>query len=225
MFSLAAKHLHTIEHDDIREPLAVAHAREPDVVVASYSGLFLLDAVSGVIQSQIQEGRFSYVHSNGEVFAALEHTTKTVYIYQWFGPSVQWRLHKEMNFNLPSMGCLSTALICDKWLYICPWDGQTIFKYGIRKAELKARYLCNHHDGAQLDYPRMCAVDRDGALLVVDEHYQRLQLLTPDGKWRAVELPGATNPVSVLVLNNSTMFVLDKAGKMNTRIIRYHIPP
>ena len=225
VFTLTGKLVNTISHDVIKEPLAVAQVREPDVVVASYTGLFLLDAVSGVKRSRLQEGRFCYVHTNGEIFAVLEHQTKTVYIYHWYGPSLQWNIHKEMNFNLPSMGCLSTLLLCDKWLYLCPWDGQTVYKYTLDGA-LKCRYLNQQQrDGGQLDYPRLCALDRERSLLVVDEHYQRLQLLSHDGRWAELELSGVSSPGAVLMLNNSTMFVLDKVGKFSTKVIRYHIPP
>ena len=82
VFTLTGNLLNTIAHDDIREPLAIAQVREHDVTVASYSGLFLLDAVSGVIQTSLHDGQFCYVHSNGEIFAALEHQTKSVYIWQ-----------------------------------------------------------------------------------------------------------------------------------------------
>ena len=94
----------------------------------------------------------------------------------------------------------------------CTWKGSSIDIYSL-DGEFKKSYGTYGSDVGQLNYPYICDEDDAGNILIADKKNNRLQVMTPQGRFCVVNLtPRMEGPIAAAFYQGSVYVASNDSG-------------
>ena len=178
-----------------REARALVQCAVDDVAIASRTGLFALNKVSGKL-TELLNGNFSDVCLFQGQLYALDNDRNQVSVL--VHRKRTWFSDKHIALERRHASVTDTLVVTQHHLFVASWSNYCVYKFNRRGSlrETLGRY--GSELSGQLDNPVLCASDAHGSLLLCDKWNNRLQVLDARKQWSVVSLPGLCKPCYVV---------------------------
>lgn len=205
VYGLNGEMIQTTKLQSIKKPWLLCPLNGHQLVLASESGLHILDGETLTITSRLTTGDFDDIYVNGDTLAALRHDDQKVYIWD-----VKEMSQPRHSFPVTTQQGKSTLLLSNDNIYVCDQGsqciGHTIYQYNMR-GECIGQYGEYGQRGAgKLYLPRLCLSDQQGNILVADSHNNKLKVMSADGHWSVLKTKVNTPYDAVIV--DGTFYLL-----------------
>ena len=197
IYSLDGNKLRSVTYADVGSIQSVS-TLESSLVLAANNGLFIADS-NGNVESKVLEGNICDASIIDNVLFLLDNDTPKpkIHILKMNEDKMGHIKKGEFTITNSSGKSFNTVQATNKFIYVAHYGDHKIVQYDYAGVP---QITYTTAKGQSLPYPKLCAIDKDGSLLIV-RHYEenKVMVLTKDGQWHALSVTGIANPQGAFV--------------------------
>ena len=204
IFDKSLKSIKVLSNDEWDNLYDVTEMPNVGIVIACTSGLFQIHD-DGYIIKKIDSGGYNSVDTHKDRLYAYSYDDCMVRTYFYGG---SWQQGKSINCSHNSN--LATIRVNDHKIVVCSYERPEIEVLSLTGETL---HTCNHYLTKIKDdsrYQRLCQVDSEGALLIVEECSNNLMLVDKCQHWSIVDIDPEFQEPSFALYVDDILYVLGK---------------
>lgn len=173
------------------------------VVLASGSGIFILNSNTLEVTSMLMSGNFNEVHVEDGTIAALQPYENKVYLWNVNNLS-RASVLKQFAITVNESTIYNTLSLFNNYVYLADGNSNFIYRYDLKSDQIQ-KY--SGGNSGELKGPRLCVTDKSGNFLLVGFHNDRLQVMS-NFKQLSVSLDLQLKQPLDAVVDDNTLYVL-----------------
>ena len=208
VYDLNGKKRRSIQYGSI-ENIRSAAICVSKLAISAQNGLFIAD-LEGNIEYKVQGNSVCDMCVMGNLLYVLDNYTSTVNILKLDTEKMSHSVERVFALQNYTKQAFNTIQATADKIYIALRSADEIHQYDHNGIRMAVYTHCNTQFSERLNSPKLCGIDIEGSLLIARRYLGRsnIVLLTKEGQWHTIPIPGLNKPLNVCGENN-TLWVYD----------------